>query len=419
MKKIILLGFIISLISCSSENNVVENRENNNSIKPNVPTPTPSPPALNVTKNNSTKVLMHYMPWFETNESNNGVWGGHWTMSKANPNLINNTTGQRQIASFYYPLIGPYHSGDSDVIEYHLLLMKYSGVDTVVIDWYGTHNIYDYKINFDNSDQLIKRTKEVGIDFGIVYEPYITSNVENVTGQKKSSAAIDDLKFLKTNYFNETNYLKINGETVFLAFGNNFNSNEWNSIFSLSDISPKMYFLQYLTNSDNLLNINPSPGEYFWVNSSDSFGQTNWDKNFNGSKISGAYPGFKDYYIEGGWTNNHLNWNIDVSVSTLRNRLDLIKQLNTNVVQVQTFNDFGEGTMMEPTVEFGFSFLNELQKFTGVPYSIKELELIYKYYLLKTKFKATVSDYQTKEIFNYLITLKVNEAEALINKYYK
>jgi hypothetical protein len=73
---------------------------------------------------------------------------------------------------------------------------------------------------------------------------------------------------------------------------------------------------------------------------------------------------------------------------------------------------------MEPTVEFGFSFLNELQKFTGVPYSIKELELIYKYYLLKTKFKATVSDPQTKEIFNYLIALKVNEAEALINKYY-
>jgi hypothetical protein len=179
-----------------------------------------------------------------------------------------------------------------------------------------------------------------------------------------------------------------------------------------------MYFLQYLTNSDSLLDIKPSPGEYFWVNSSDSFGQSNWDINYTGSKISGAYPGFKDYYIEGGWTNNHLNWEIDLSVSTLRNRLDLTNTLNTNVVQVQTFNDFGEGTMMEPTVEFGFSFLNELQKFTGVQYSIKELELIYKYYLLKTKFKATVSDSQTKEIFNYLITLKVNEAEALINKYY-
>lgn len=385
-----------------------------------LPTPTiilDSPPAVNVSKTNSTKVLMHYMPWFETNSSNDGKWGQHWTMITKDPNLIVDGAGKRQIASHYYPLIGPYHSGDPEVIEYHLLLMKYSGVDATVIDWYGIHYIYDYKINFDNSDQFIKRTKEIGMDFGIVYEPYITSNVENVTGQNKSLAAIDDVKFLKNNYFNQTNYLKINNETAFLAFGNNFTGTEWNSIFSFSGVSPRMYFLQYLTNS--IATLNPSPGEFFWVNSSDSSGQSNWNSNFKGTKISGAYPGFKDYYVQGGWTNNHLNWEIEVSAITLRDRLNLIKNLNSNVVQIQTFNDFGEGTMMEPTVEFGFTFLNELQKFTGVPYTTKELELIYKYYLLRTKYKSTVTDSQTKEIFNFLITLKVDEAEALINKYYK
>jgi hypothetical protein len=386
-----------------------------------LPTPTiilDSPPAVNVSKTNSTKVLMHYMPWFETNSSNDGKWGGHWTMITKDPNIIvDGATGKRQIASHYYPLIGPYHSGDPEVIEYHLLLMKYSGVDAAVIDWYGTHFIYDYKINFDNSDQFIKRTKEIGLDFGIVYEPYITSNVENVTGQNKSLAAIDDVKFLKNNYFNQTNYLKINNETAFLAFGNNFTGTEWNSIFSSSGVSPRMYFLQYLTNS--IATINPSPGEFFWVNVSDSLGQTNWNINFKGSKISGAYPGFKDYYAQGGLPNSQLNWEIEVSALTLRDRLNLVRNLNSEVVQIQTFNDFGEGTMMEPTVEFGFSFLNELQKFTGVPYTTKELELVYKYYLLRTKYKSTVTDSQTKEIFNFLITLKVNEAEVLINKYFK
>ena len=376
-----------------------------------------SPPSVKVSKTNSTKVLMHYMPWFETNSSNNGKWGLHWTMITKDPNIIVDNSGKRQIASHYYPLIGAYHSGDPEVIEYHLLLMKYSGVDATVIDWYGTHNIYDYKINFDNSDQLIKRTKEIGVDFGIVYEPYITSNVESVTGQNKSLAAIDDLKFLKSNYFNQTNYLKINNEIAFLAFGNNFTGTEWNSIFSSSGVSPRMYFLQYLTNS--IATINPTPGEFFWVNSSDSSGQSNWNSNFKGTKISGAYPGFKDYYVQGGWTTNHLNWEIEVSALTLRDRLNLIKNLNSDVVQIQTFNDFGEGTMMEPTVEFGFTFLNELQKFTGVPYTTRELELVYKYYLLRTKYKSTVTDSQTKEIFNFLITLKVDEAEALINKYYK
>ena len=75
--------------------------------------------------------------------------------------------------------------------------------------------------------------------------------------------------------------------------------------------------------------------------------------------------------------------------------------------------------MMEPTVEFGFSFLNELQKFTGSPYTTKELKLIHKYYLLRTKYKSTVTDAQAKEIYAFLIAWKVAEAEKLIIKFLK
>ena len=362
---------------------------------------------------------MHYMPWFETNTSSaNGKWGLHWTMANKDPNaFVDGIPGKRQIASFFYPLIGAYHSGDPEVIEYHLLLMKYAGVDAVVIDWYGTHDLYDYKINFENTDQLVKRTAEIGLEFAVVYEPYINTNVENVTGQSKSLAAIDDMNFLRDNYFNQKNYLKINGENAFMVFGNNYTATEWNAIFKTSGVNPRSYFLQNLTS--NLSAINPTPGEFFWVNSSDAGGQKSWNNSFQGLKISGAYPGFKDYYIQGGWTNSHLNWEIDVSASTLRERLSVVKGLNSNVVQIQTFNDFGEGTMMEPTVELGFSFLNELQLFTGVQYSTKELELVYKYYMLRTKYKSTVSDAKTKEIFNLLNTYKVAEAEKLINQYYK
>ena len=79
-------------------------------------------------KSNATKVLMHYMPWFETNtSSDNGKWGLHWTMATKDPNaFVDGFPGKRQIASFFYPMIGAYHSGDPEVIEYHLLLMKYA-----------------------------------------------------------------------------------------------------------------------------------------------------------------------------------------------------------------------------------------------------------------------------------------------------
>src|SRR2546429_9272711 len=79
-----------------------------------------------VPKTNPMKVYAHYMPWFQsplTLGPNN--WGWHWKMNTRNPNVID-PNGQRQIASHYYPLIGPYDSTDPDVIEYHMLLMKTS-----------------------------------------------------------------------------------------------------------------------------------------------------------------------------------------------------------------------------------------------------------------------------------------------------
>ena len=78
---------------------------------------------------------MHYMAWFETNESSaDHKWGYHWTMANKNPNNVD-ATGRREIASYYYPLIGPYDSGDKEVIENHVLMMKYAGIDGVLIEF--------------------------------------------------------------------------------------------------------------------------------------------------------------------------------------------------------------------------------------------------------------------------------------------
>ena len=79
-------------------------------------------------------ILAHYMPWYEAKPSSQ-YWGWHWTMNHFNPDEV--VSGRRSIASRYYPSIGPYDSGDPQVIQYHLLLMKLSGIDGVIVDWYG------------------------------------------------------------------------------------------------------------------------------------------------------------------------------------------------------------------------------------------------------------------------------------------
>ncbi len=134
-----------------------------------------------VLKTNALPVYAHYMPWFETPQTlGDGNWGLHWEMNTADPNLIN-PDGTRQIASHYYPTIGPYASSDPHVIEYHLLLMKYAGIDGVIIDWYGTQGTNpDIDRLLINSNALIDRVDDFGLSFAVVLEDRFAASTQDV-----------------------------------------------------------------------------------------------------------------------------------------------------------------------------------------------------------------------------------------------
>ena len=135
--------------------------------------------------------------------------GIHWTMATQFPDTVDRS-GKRQIASYYYPLTGPYALSDKDIIEYQLLLMKYSGADGVLIDWPGTHNVYDYPKNRQNSESLIAQTAKVGLDFAVVYEDQ-NINIGYNLGKipDKIAAAQQDMVYLKENYMSQSNYIQV------------------------------------------------------------------------------------------------------------------------------------------------------------------------------------------------------------------
>ena len=87
-----------------------------------------------VEKRQDMRIYVHYMPWFQTKDFS-GEWGMHWTMANCNPDQVD-ADGKRQIASHFYPLIGPYDSSDPVVLDYHALLMKYAGIEGVLVTGY-------------------------------------------------------------------------------------------------------------------------------------------------------------------------------------------------------------------------------------------------------------------------------------------
>ncbi len=375
----------------------------------------PSPE--NVTKTNSMKLYMHYMPWFETKESNNGSWGYHWTMHTRNPDKIL-SNGQREIASYYYPLIGPYHSGDQDVIENHLLLMKYAGVDGILINWYGTFNLNDFPVNKQNSEQIISMLSKVGMKYAIVYEDRFLNDIVNAgLAITASTAARDDFNYVQTHYFSDPNYIKNNEKPLLLNFGPIVlkTEEEWTKAFSLLNTKPEFYTLWYDSGSAG----NNASGEFAWVYQDNSHLANFYNIRANQipKAIAGAYPGFKDYYAEGGegsglgWTIPHNNG------ATLDETLSLAKNSGLNQLQLITWNDFGEGTMIEPTVEFGYSYVKKLKNFAGVQNTGDVFEDIGKLFTLRKKYagNAQIQD-KLNSARAYFAAVQPDKAKSILNE---
>ncbi|HEY2414047.1 MAG TPA: hypothetical protein VGI40_17505 [Pirellulaceae bacterium] len=404
-----------------------------------------------VTKTNPTKVYMHYMPWFQTPASQGGTdgssWGIHWTMANENPNVVD-ASGKRQIASHYYPMIGPYDSTDPNVLEYHMLLLKYSGVDGLLVDWYGQKGTNgDVNSLLTASNAIVNQTNNYGLGVGVVLEDNFAGSLTNGLPDGSNSQAVSNvtqnMQYLAANYFNKPNYLKagasnsplmpIFGPSKIQPISGNSNINSaalWSQIFSQSGTNPTFMPLEYQS-SDAGTN---ADGEFAWPyqspNTSDHLSQVRsfYTSQAASLKAAGktvggiAYPGFNDFYAQGGWGSNLFyvpETDATNQQSTLSELLNLYTTYSSRLdfLQLATFNDYGEGTQFEPTVEDGFTDLNRLQQFTGVSYGTAELQLIYQLYLARKKYAGhTATQAMLDQVSADLDGLDVSGARALLNQ---
>jgi hypothetical protein len=346
-----------------------------------------------VTKTNPIPVYVHMMPWFQTPETLGGTsWGWHWTMNDRNPNIIDTSTGQREIASNYYPLIGTYDSSDPNVIEYQMLLMKLSGISGTIVDWYGTNGTNgDINSLLSASNKIVSSTQTYGLGVGVCLEDRFAGSPNDVT---------TNINYLGSNsntYFNQSNYIKVgaNQTPLMLLFGPEKYTlpSQWTSILSGVSQKPALVALPYQASQVG----SGASGEFGWVyqdpGTSDHLTvQQNFLANeapkFSTS-IGVAYPGYNDYYAQGGAGSGsgfiipENNSNGQTLSETLA--LDQTYSKNISAIQIATWNDYGEGTQIEPTVQDGFTDLEEIQKFTGVSYGLSDLQLVYQLYEARTQ----------------------------------
>ncbi len=373
---------------------------------------------MDIVKTNPKKVYVHYMPWFQSKDFD-GYWGQHWTMSNQNPE-IQDQNGKREIASYYYPIIGPYSSGDPDLQEYHLLLMKLAGIDGVIFDWYGTKDIYDYELIKKSTETFIDNLEDLGLQFSIMYEDRVVKQVsEQPISIEAIKAAQEDFKYINDEYFSSSEYLKYNDKNMLFIFGPNFltTEREWDLVF---DIFPTENHPSFLTLWGSSGQVGPNAtGEFLWVDKDHLLAHEHYYNTLQSENlitVGSSYPGFKSFYRQGGWTEGINDWTIDFNQGqTFVETLNYTHHEQSDFIQIITWNDFGEGTMIEPTQEFGFMYLQLLQQYTGVSYSGKHLQIILDLYHTRKEYKDIAEvQYLLNRCYKYIKRGKLWRAKKII-----
>ncbi|MDQ8204151.1 glycoside hydrolase family 71/99-like protein [Pelagicoccus sp. SDUM812003] len=297
------------------------------------------------------------MPWYQS-EPVSGYWGWHWTMNSQNPDRLED--GRYELASHFRPLIGPYDSSDEHVLEYHLLLMKLAGVDGVIIDWYGLSDFRDYPQLHRASVELVRQVERLGMTFAICYEDQTISALvdEDLLDEtERVSHAVSEIEWLARNWFSKESYLDLDGAPVLLSFGlDGLSDSEWSS--SLQKLAmPVAYFSEHHKRTAAIGAFDwPIPSEGIAYVERFQAESQQWPHS-----IPAAFPRFVDFYEQAGVGRS---WGSipDDNGRTFRQTLDLALDSQAPIIQLVTWNDWGEGTAIEPSVEFGYRDLEYLQK---------------------------------------------------------
>lgn len=298
-------------------------------------------------------LLAHYMPWFEAKPIS-PAWGWHWTMNAVNPD--HHTNGVPDVASHFHPLIGPYDSSDPDVLEYHLLLMRISGIDGVIVDWYGLQQFRDYALLHRNTLKLVEQVERLGMKFAICYEDQTIPalvNEKRLAEIERVSHAIAELSWMKQHWFASKSYVTFRDQPLLLSFGQDgLTDDEWSAVFE--KVTGISYFSLHQRRKAAL-------GAFDWplpksgIRAVEHFQKQSGDWP---TAIPVAFPGFKDFYAQ---AKIHESWGTidDQNGQTLRTTLS--QPTVSPLMQLATWNDWGEGTQIEPSLERGYRDLELIQ----------------------------------------------------------
>jgi glycoprotein endo-alpha-1,2-mannosidase len=331
----------------------------------------------------SRPVYAHLCTWFKTKE-----FSGQWTMWKSdyadalhNPDVMLEN-GHRDIAATSYPLTDVYDTSDPSLIEYQFLLMRLSGIDGIVVDWDGR------RLNAYRHEGLMAVTpylEKFGLKLILCFEEWAGYWPKGMFPDRKAEikAAQDEIQFMMDTFVSKPTYGTVAGKKPVIIFrkvaGKMFTPEEWDA-----DLGPS------ITSHDGALIMGTDPasrlaeigdGTYFWVGGFAPQTRVSTleycDKAYRDFlakprksirtqpplMFGSAIPGFNDTPVWGWGDGPRIA--PDYQGERFRHTWDLSLSNSVDMVQLVTWNDWNEGTQIEPSDTYGYRYLEMNKKYSA------------------------------------------------------
>jgi hypothetical protein len=322
------------------------------------------------------KVYAHLLTWFQTKEYSGKweMWNSDYERSPHDPNQMIDEK-HRDLAVTTYPLTDAYDTNDEDIIEYQLLQMKMAGIDGVIVDWDG-RNINRYR--HEGFMSILKQLHKYDMKLIVCFEEWAGYwPIGKITDRNlQIQAAIDELKWLYEEVISKNDYEVIDQSYPILVFRKIdthwFNQEEWAYIKEQT----KVHHMKFLFNDvyDDSFN-EVSDGYFTWVSGFDDKTNENtlafYEKEFksfmakyeerNKSLFFGSVmPGFDDSPVNGWGGGNRIAPRY--SLERYQTAWNHMNAYDVDFVQIVTWNDWNEGSQIEPCETYQYMYLEETIK---------------------------------------------------------
>ena len=178
----------------------------------------------------SKQVIAFYYDWYGSPEVS-GQWM-HWNechYTTRDPSRVDEK-GYRDLGAAHNPTLGPYDSLDPRIIDAHIGMAEDVGIDGFAVTWWGQGD--------RRFEGVLERAKDSDIKVALYWETLTERSVQG---------AIDDVLWILDNYGDQPGYLKVDGKPLIFVYRRAFTQvrrwTEWQEILKTVRAKRDAFFI--------------------------------------------------------------------------------------------------------------------------------------------------------------------------------